>query len=249
MHALLDGSPLQKGAHDAGNGSQQAAGAEGEVGARVGGRAGVAGAARAGGDAGGAGVVRGRRRGGAGRCLGGAAGGGGRVGGGVLAGKSAELRDLALSGGRAGVVGAVVVAAGLHGQPGCSGIFFFRSLFSWERSKKEMGNSRRDGLIRGTLASVILAATVLLAGLCAAQAVLHDVVGFAGGRGGSGCCGGGLGQDSGGSQEGDEGDKGLHLVCYVWWFEAGGIMFVNVQAGLLLCSTMQVLKPGVMLEC
>lgn len=113
-----------------------------------------------------------------------------------------------------------------------------------------MGNSRRDGLVCGTLASVILATTVLLAGLCAAQAVLHDVVGFAGGRGGSGCGGGGLGQDGSGSQEGDEGDEGLHLVCcFAWWFEAGGIMFVIVQAGLLLCSTMQVLKPGVMLEC
>lgn len=109
----------------------------------------------------------------------------------------------------------------------------------------ELGDLRSDGLVRGALARVVLVATLRLAGLGAGQAVLHDVVCFAGGRGGRGCCGGGLGQDSGGGQEGDEGDEGLHLVCCVGWsfLEAGGIMFVIVQAGVL-CSTMQVLNLG-----
>lgn len=109
--------------------------------------------------------------------------------------------------------------------------------------RKELGDLRGDGLVRGALARVVLISTLRLASLRAGQAVLHDVVCFAGGRGGGGCCGGGLSQDSGGGQEGDEGDEGLHLVCLVVFLEAGGIMFVIVQAGLL-CSTMQVLNLG-----
>lgn len=108
-----------------------------------------------------------------------------------------------------------------------------------------MANLRRDSLVRGTLARVVLAATIFLASLCAGQAVLHDVVSVAGGRGGSGCCGGGLGQDSGGSQEGDECDEGLHLVClFGWFFEGWEIMCDACAKAGLLCSTMQVLNLG-----
>lgn len=106
-----------------------------------------------------------------------------------------------------------------------------------------MVDSRRDGLVRGTLASVVLVSALCLTSLRAGQAVLHDVVGLAGGRGGRSCCGGGLGQDGNGGQEGEECDKGLHLVCCVVWFEALEIMYVIVQARLL-CSTMQVLNLG-----
>ena len=227
---------LQQGAHHTGNSSQQAASADGEVGGRVGGRAGAAGAAGAGGRAGAAalGVVRGRGRGRAGRrCPGGAAGGRGRVGRGVLAGQGAELGHLTLGCGRAGVVGAVVVAAGLRVSKGARDSFFpsYIRLAKKEGKEERMGYSRRDGLVRGTLARVVLVSTLGLAGLCAGQAVLHDVVGFAGGRRGRGCCGGGLGQDGNRGQEGEEGDEGLHVVCCFGWFEAWRIMYVIVQGG------------------
>lgn len=112
-----------------------------------------------------------------------------------------------------------------------------------------MGSLRRNGLVRSTLARVILAATLCLASLCAGQAVLHDVVGFAGGRRGCGCCGGGLGQDGGGSQEGDEGDEGLHVDCWVGWFEAWNIMFCDCASGIIIMQYNAIIKPGVMLEC
>jgi hypothetical protein len=76
-------------------------------------------------------------------------------------------------------------------------------------------HSRRDGLVRSTLASVILVPTVFLAGSGALQAVLDDVVSIAGGRRACGGCGGGLSQDGSRCQEGDESDKGLHLGCCV----------------------------------